>query len=352
LYYSLLSYKWRHDTGMPVHFWNIAFIALVNCWIAAVCTPGIVWLVRRFPIEQTNWRRRVPLHIGGSLAFTAIHVIVRLLSLPFKDEYGHVMHPSLKLGWRLFLSYTYDDGLTTYWPLLVLVQMLAFHRRSREKELQASQLETELAKAHLQRLKSQLQPHFLFNTLNSISALMHIDIKAADRMISQLSDLLRLSLESGDIQESTVREELEFVQGYLRIEQTRFPDRLTVAYDVDPETYDARIPHMLLQPLVENAVRHGISKRAHDGRIEIVVRRQDSRLVVTVRDNGLGFDLQQATTGCGVGLRNTKERLRKLYGEDQELSASTISEGGVQVRVCLPFIRSSEGTEAREQYVG
>ncbi len=249
-YYTVLRYKWLHDMGRPVHFWTILFIPLVNYWIGAVMTPGVVWLVRRYPIEQSNWKRRVPLHIVGSLVFTAAHVASRLLIMPMKDESGHVLTPTLKLGWQLFLSYSYDDALTTYWPLVALVQMLAFHKRSRQNELQASQLEAELAKAHLQRLKSQLQPHFLFNTLNSISALMHIDIKAADRMISQLSDLLRLSLESGDVQESTVREELDFVQGYVRIEQTRFSDRMTVSFDIDPETYDAKVPHMLMQPLV------------------------------------------------------------------------------------------------------
>lgn len=350
-YYAGLRYKWLHDMGTPAHFWKIIFIPLVNYWIGAVTTPGIVWLVRRFPIEQSNWKRRVPLHIVGSLVFTAVHVVSRLLVLPMKDETGHVLTPTVTLAWHLFLSYTYDDALTTYWPIVALVQMLAFHRRSRQNETQALQLETELAKAHLQRLKSQLQPHFLFNTLNSISALMHIDVKAADRMISQLSDLLRLSLDSGDVQESTVREELDFVQGYLRIEQTRFSDRMAVSFDVDPETYDAKIPHMLLQPLVENAVRHGISKRSYDGRIGIAVHRDGSRLALSVRDNGVGFDLQRAISNGGVGLRNTRERLRTLYGDEQELSVNAVPEDGVEVRVSLPFVLITQGTEAHEEYV-
>jgi two-component system, LytTR family, sensor kinase len=350
-YYTGLRYKWQHDMGMHPHFWALLLIPLLNCWIAAVSTPGVVWLVRRYPIEQSNWKTRVPVHVMGSLLFTAIHVVTRLALLPMKDEAGQVVRVTATFAWRLFVSFTYDDALTTYWPILILVQMLAFHRRSRQNETQALQLETELAKAHLQRLKSQLQPHFLFNTLNSISALMHIDVKAADRMISQLSDLLRLSLDSGDVQESTVREELDFVQGYLRIEQTRFSDRLAVSFDVDPETYDAKIPHMLLQPLVENAVRHGIAKRSYDGRIDIAVHREGNRLALSVRDNGMGFDLQRAISNGGVGLRNTRERLRTLYGDEQELSVNAIPEDRVEVRVSLPFIQVSDGTEAHEEYV-
>lgn len=350
-YYTGLRYKWQHDMNMHPHFWSLLLIPLVNTWIAAVSTPGVVWLVRRYPIEQSNWKSRVLLHIIGSLLFTAVHVAFRLSILPMKDESGHVVPVTITFAWRLFVSYTYDDALTTYWPILILVQMFDFHHRSRQNELQAAQLETELAKAHLQRLKSQLQPHFLFNTLNSISALMHMDVKAADRMISQLSDLLRLSFESGDVQESTLRQELDFVSGYLRIEQTRFSDRLAVSFDIDPETYDARIPHMLLQPLVENAVRHGIAKRSHDGKIDIAVHRDGSRLALSIRDNGAGFDFERATSNGGVGLRNSRERLRKLYGNEHELSVRAIPEGGVEVRVCLPFARSENGTEHRDEYV-
>lgn len=351
-FYAVLRYKWLHDSGMPAHFWSILYIPLVNYWIGAVSTPGIYWLVKRFPIEASNWTTRVPLHMVGSLVFTAVHVVVRMLVLPIHDEYGHVLPSTVKLGWRLFLTFTYDDALTTYWPILVLVQMLDFHHKSRQKELQASQLEAELAKAHLQTLKTQLRPHFLFNTLNSISALMHINVKAADQMISELSDLLRMSLESGDMQESTVRQELEFLQGFLRIEQTRFSDRLSVEFDIDPETYDAKLPHMLMQPLVENAIRHGISKRVDGGKIEIGAHRIGGQLVVSITDNGCGFSLEEVIRrGEGVGLRNTRERIRQLYGKQHELSTMAREGGGVQVRVSLPFVVTDTGTEIGREYV-
>ena len=338
-YYSFFQFKWLRDGGMPANFGRILFIALLNFWIAACCSPGIFWLVKRFPIQQKNWHTRVPLHIAASALFTAIHVLGRLAAYPMRDEAGRALVPGFRLGWHLFTLFTFDDAVMTYFPILVLVQMLLFHRQWRKQELQASELETELVRAQLQSLKTQLQPHFLFNTLNSISALMHIDVRAADRMISELSDLLRLNLEFRDVQESTVREELEFAQGYLRIEQTRFSDRLTVSFDIDPDTYDAKLPHMLIQPLVENAVRHGISKRSHGGQIDIAARRSADRLVLSIRDNGAGFDVNALPEdSSGVGLRNTRERLRKLYGLEQELVTVPATGGGVEVRVCLPFV--------------
>jgi len=290
-YYGALRYKWLHDSGAPADFWKLQWIPLLNSWIAGVLIPGIYWLVRRFPIEHNNWQVRVPLHLMGSLLFTFLHAAGRLALAPFRNEHGQTLPFTGLLLWRMFIAFTYDDAIMTYWPILTLVEMLDFHKRSRKKELRASQLQTELAKAQLQSLKTQLQPHFLFNTLNSISALMHVNVTAADQMISELSSLLRVTLESGDIQESTVREELEFVQGYLRIEQTRYSDRLTVSFDIDPSTYDARFPHMLLQPLVENAVRHGIAKRTQVGRIEISAQREADNLVISISDNGCGFDL-------------------------------------------------------------
>lgn len=342
-YYTILHYKWQRDLGLPGSFRSILFLALLNFWIAAACSPAIFWLVRRFPIDPKNWRSRVPFHIGGSLLFTIVHVTARLAAYPMQDELGHIVPLNLQSVWRLFLLFSFDDAVMTYFPILVLVQMLVFHAKWRKRELQAVELQTELVRAQLHSLKIQLQPHFLFNTLNSISALMHIDVKAADRMISELSDLLRLSLENRDLQESTVRQELDFVQGYLRIEQTRFSDRLTVVFGIDPETYDAKLPHMLIQPLAENAIRHGIAKRSLGGRIEIASRRRGNQLVISIVDNGPGFDLASLPAArSGVGLKNTRERLRKLYGDEQQLITLPATSGGVEVRVCLPFAAAPE----------
>jgi two-component system LytT family sensor kinase len=195
-----------------------------------------------------------------------------------------------------------------------------------------------LAKAHLHALKSQLQPHFLFNTLHSISALMLTDAMAADRMMSRLSDLLRMSLESDRAQITTLSRELEFVNGYLEIEKVRFEDRLTVVLDIAPETLDAQVPHLLLQPLVENAVRHGVARLPSGGEIRITTSHNDRSLHMRIRDNGPGLiDAAEVQSKDGLGLGATRERLRTLYGNDQEIDVRNAVDGGVEVHVRIPF---------------
>jgi len=179
--------------------------------------------------------------------------------------------------------------LPTYWLILAGFYAFDYYVKFRDREVRASQLETRLAEAQLRALRMQLQPHFLFNTLNSISSLMYSDLEAADSMMTRLADFLRLTLESDGAQEVSLGRELEFVARYLEIERTRFRDRLTIHLDVNPETLDAEIPNLLLQPLVENAIRHGIGKRQNAGRIDIITRRKSDRLDVRIRDDGPGL---------------------------------------------------------------
>jgi LytS/YehU family sensor histidine kinase len=187
-------------------------------------------------------------------------------------------------------------------------------------------------------LKSQLQPHFLFNTMHSISALMLTDVRAADRMMTRLSDLLRISLENDGIQIITLNQELEFVTGYLEIEKVRFEDRLTVVFDIAPDTLDALVPHLILQPLVENAVRHGISRRSTNGEIRIAASHDGRSLCLQVRDNGPGMgEFDESQTKTGLGLRATRERLQTLYGIEQNMEIRSASEGGVEVELQIPF---------------
>jgi LytS/YehU family sensor histidine kinase len=194
-------------------------------------------------------------------------------------------------------------------------------------------------------LKSQLQPHFLFNTMHSISALMLTDVNAADRMMCRLSDLLRISLETADTQITTLNRELEFVTCYLEIEKVRFEERMKVIFDIAPETLDAQVPHLLLQPLVDNAVKHGISKLSVGGEIRITVRRQDNELQLQIKDNGPGVRKTGTLATNGRGLRITRERLESLYGQKQSLELVSPPEGGVTIRVCIPFrLQSDERT--------
>lgn len=195
----------------------------------------------------------------------------------------------------------------------------------------------QLAKARLQTLKSQVQPHFLFTTLHSISALMLTDAKAAGRLMTRLGDLLRISLETVGTQITTLNRELKFANCYLDVEKVRLEERMNVIYDIAPETLDAQVPRLLLQPLVDNSVRHGISKRTEGGEIRIGAKTQEGELQLEVTDNGPGVgDLETRPTN-GLGLRITRERLQSLYGQNQSLELSSSTEGGVSVRIRLPL---------------
>ena len=224
-------------------------------------------------------------------------------------------------------------------PIILVAHALSYYWRFRNRELHSAKLQVQLAKSRLQTLKSHLQPHFLFNTMHSISALMLTDVRSADKMMSRLSDLLRLSLENSEIQTTCLSRELEFVAGYLEIEKIRFEDRLNVVLDIAPETLDAQVPSLLLQPLVENAVRHGISKLSTVGQISIAASRNGCNLHLQVTDNGPNSVVTaDATSGTGFGLRTTKERLRTLYGNDQSFEIRAVPNGGVEVSVKIPFL--------------
>jgi LytS/YehU family sensor histidine kinase len=199
-------------------------------------------------------------------------------------------------------------------------------------------LEIQLAKANLQVLKSQLQPHFLFNTMHSISGLMFTDVRAADKMMTRLSELLRMSLEEGTEQTTTLNRELEFATGYLEIEKMRLGDRLNVDLNISPETLDAEVPHLLLQPLIENAVQYGVSKLASKGEIKIASRREGPALWLTISDNGPGFHAAGGPNRKpGLGIGTSRERLQTLYGENQSLSFQVPEGGGTEITIRIPF---------------
>jgi LytS/YehU family sensor histidine kinase len=237
----------------------------------------------------------------------------------------------------MFLSSVVDDITSAYLLIVLIALAMSYYRRSQERELLALQLEGQLAKAHLQSLKSQLQPHFLFNTMHSISALMLTDVKAADRMMARLSDLLRVSLETAGTQITTLNRELEFVDCYLEIEKVRFEERMRVILEIAPDTLDAQVPHLLLQPLVDNAVKHGISKMKSGGEIHITAKAHDGELLMEVTDNGPGLKNQKTLPSNGLGLRITRERLESLYGQNQSLDLVSPVEGGLSIRVRIPY---------------
>jgi two-component system, LytTR family, sensor kinase len=225
----------------------------------------------------------------------------------------------------------------------VIAHAVLYYTRYREREIRAAQLQAQLSDAKLLALKSQLQPHFLFNTLHSISSLMLRDVQSADTMIARLSDLLRMSLEDEGQHLISLKRELDFTQAYLDIEKIRFGERLTVVFNVPPEALDVLVPHLLLQPLVENSIKHGISKRSAAGEIIVGARLNRGTLDLMVRDNGSG-NTKPGVPGAldsGLGLKGTRERLRTLYGDDQRLDINFLAEGAVEVTISLPFRREA-----------
>jgi signal transduction histidine kinase len=312
----------------------------VTYWYAwAVLAPGILWLARRHRFERHTWMRAAAAHAVGVLAFTCLHAVLTVsCRLPISSLFG-----GREMSWwsafqELFFL-NFDWEMMTYWALVGLSHALDFYRESQHERVASAQLQARLAEARLQTLQSQLHPHFLFNTLHTISALMHRDTVAADDMLARLSDLLRLSLERTGTQQVTLKEELDFLLKYLEIERTRFGDRLVVRVDIEPETLDAAVPNLLLQPLVENAIRHGIARKVGGGLLEIRAAREDEGLCLLVRDTGPGLSAAKLSAlNTGVGLTNTRSRLEELFPRRHRFEFHEPADGGLAVKILIPFV--------------
>lgn len=310
-------------------------ITLGDWYVWALLSLPIVWFARRFPLHRQQWPRVLVIHVAASLVVCLAYVLVRA-------AVGQLQNPILGMTTtfrstveQLFLKNTLLN-LIIYWIIVSVSHAFDYYRKYRDREVAAAELERRLAEARLMALQMQLNPHFLFNTLHTIAALVHRDPEEAEEMIARLSALLRLALENTDANEVSLREELDFLRRYLEIEQTRFGSRLEIRQDIAPETLEARVPNLLLQPLVENAIRHGIERNAGAGLIEIRAWRDGPQLHVDVSDNGAGTVSGQAIR-LGIGLSNTKARLDHLYGATQHFRLLRRPEGGLRVSVTLPF---------------
>ncbi|SRR5579871_154416 len=318
--------------------WMPAFrYALVDCCCWALLTPAVFWLAGRLVVRRANWWWAIPLLLAASLAFAVTHMMLFVRLLPLV---GYRVTAAMMQS--VFLARLHSN-LLTCWVLFGMRHAIEYYRRYRVRELSGSRLETRLAQAQLEVLKMQLQPHFLFNTLHAVSALLYRDPEAADRMIARLSDFLRLTLDSAGVQEVSLRRELEYLDKYLEIEQVRFGDRLEICRDIAPDTLDLVVPNLVLQPLAENAVRHGIAPRAAGGRIEIMAWREGALLRISVLDDGVGVF---GPISEGVGLANTRARLEQLYGDRAQLELGPSPHGGFQSTLTIPAIVRSAGPEA------
>ena len=314
--------------GVPLSIGGAAARALPGTVVWAGITLITFALARRFPIDRPPHVRHVLVHVvaGCVLAFTEVTIAFAI------DQATQWFNQSF---FQLFFN-GFPSNIVYYWLLVGVGHGLQVYRRYRHREQHAILLEKRLAEAELHLLKTQLQPHFLFNTLHAISALMHRDVKAADRMLARLSELLRVTFEHVGTHEVTLREELDFLEPYVEIEKSRLGERLGFALDVQPDTLDAMVPHMILQPLVENALRHAIAPRAAPGSVVVAAQRAGDRLELRVRDDGAGSatGLRQ---GRGVGLANTRARLEALYGDDFRFDAASSPDGGFLAALSIPF---------------
>ena len=324
-------YLSRAQLGSPVPWSFAAGHALADWYVFALLSIPALWLARHFSLGDAHWTRNLLAHLAASALFSLAWMVVRS-QVEVWLSHGEV---TLAAAFNRALVTTFFYNLLIYWVIITVGYAFDFYRKFNERELRAVELERRLTEARLQALQMQLNPHFLFNTLHAISALMHQDVEAADKMLVRLSDLLRHALESTDTQEVPLREEINFLQRYAEIEQTRFGDRLKITMNIPAEVAEALVPNLVLQPLLENAIQHGIEPHARAGRVELTATRQNDSLLLEVRDNGGG--LPHGKIAEGIGLSNTRARLKQLYGERQSFDLANAEAGGACVRITLPF---------------
>ena len=322
----------------PVAFWRILMWQLVSGYIWFGISPVILYLARRYPFDEGRWRTSVPVHLFACIVIALGQLLLDTFFLTRLGYPANRSFPNFFEAYKFFVLVNVHLSILIYMGVVAIWSTYSYYQKYRERLLEASQLEARLAQSRLQVLKMQLHPHFLFNTLNAISELIYKNPEAADRMLTDLSDLLRLSFENLEVQEISLKQELEFLEKYLEIEQMRFHDRLTVEMQIAPETLDASVPNMILQPLVENAIKHGIAPRSSGGRIDINAARSNGHLEINVTDDGLGVpfgDLDNLPEG--VGLSNTRRRLKHLYGDRHKFDLAAVDHGGLSVNLVIPF---------------
>lgn len=321
--------------GRSVTWGQAIGYSLGDWYVWAVLSIPILLIARRFPPEGAHPWRTAAVHLAAALVCSLVYVFLRSL---VGVAHGRLLDEPVAFAevFQPLLVKTYPFNLLVYGVIVTISHAVDYYRKYHERTVHALELEKHLTEARLQSLLRQLKPHFLFNTLNGIASLMHSDVNAADKMLVRLSELLRLTMHHPGQPLTKLRDEVAFIEKYLEIERIRFRDRLTARVETDPAVLDAQVPSLLLQPLVENAIRHGIEPRPGSGRIEIGARREDGRLVLTVRDNGGGMPAGGFTRE-GIGLANTRARLRELYGERHAFELRNHPEGGLEVRVAIPL---------------
>jgi two-component system, LytTR family, sensor kinase len=336
LFFASQNYLLQARFGRPLEWQRVLVLWLLCGYSWLILTPFVLRLANRFPLERGKLLTSIPIQLIAGSLFSVLSLTI------FTVASRNILKRDGKPGtfWedlQNLIIGEFHTELLVYWAIIGIVNSLNYYRKYQERELKASQLEARLVESQLEALRAQLHPHFLFNTLNSISVLMRKDVELADRMLLQLSGLLRATLTKDTAHEIPLRKELEFLERYLEIEQTRFQDRLTIRMLIDPAALDGMVPQLIFQPLVENALRHGIADRESGGVIEIFAGKENGRISLAVRDNGPGIFPSEREFIEGVGLANTRARLEHLYGCEGCFEWRNADQGGLIVTATLPF---------------
>ncbi len=336
--------RWSQKPDTTAIFPFLVLINLVT-WVGyALWIPLIFWLGRRFRFGRDGWKEALAVHAPASLVITTLHLMmVGMCRYYLQGVRGG--NPELITTLLDAFFRTVDQTLPLYWAIIGLQHAVDYSRQARARELRAARLETRLIESQMQALHQQLHPHFLFNTLHAISTLVHRDPDKADLMIERLSDLLRITLRKVGAQEVEMAEELEYLRAYLDIEQIHFGPRLRIEYRIDAAALDVMVPTLILQPLVENSIRHGLEPLVRGGTLTIEAQADGDTLWLRVRDDGAGFAKDRPRRD-GVGLTNTKSRLDRLYGEQAALTIRENPGGGVVVDIYIPLRRSVAKTDS------
>jgi len=334
--YGVSRWTLRPDT---VSIFPYVLLMNLALWTGfALWTPAIFWLGGRFRFGRHGWGRALAVHVPASLIITAVHLALVAALRHYLQQAVRGSGPDLFDSVVQSYFRTLDQVLPIYWAIVGLQHAITYARQAREKEVRSAHLEARLMESQLQALQQQLHPHFLFNTLHAISTLVQRDPEKAEGMIERLSELLRLTLRKVGEQEVRLSEELEYLQAYLDIEEVHFGERLRIEYRIDAAALDAMVPTLVLQPLAENAIRHGIETMLRAGVLTIEAQADGDTLWLRVRDNGAGL-VKDVTRREGVGLSNTRSRLDRLYGEHAALTVRDNPGGGVAVDIYLPLRR-------------
>lgn len=342
VFFALKTYFYSHIIEQPIDFWQAASYMLPKAIVWGAVTPIVIWGASNYRIDGSDWLRNTLTHLGIIVVLSPFLVIISFLIGLLIQLAIHALpdNPSFVIASfnaQIFAN-SFDNSIT-YIIIVGVYHVYDYYTRYRDRELKNARLEAQLANTRLDLLKAQLNPHFLFNTLNAISTVKDYDLDAADGMITDLSEMLRFIMDNIHRKEVTLREEIDFLRRYISLQKRRFDEQLDIVLNIDPDAWNAMVPSLMLQPLVENAIEHGVRNNSDKGYIEIECNRLEQRLHFRIHDNGPGLNPKKTILkkGRGIGLENTRERLNNLYGDNYEFELKNAKEGGALVILDIPY---------------